>query len=301
MEHITITGSLGSGKSVVSAILKEKLGMEIESVGSLLRKMAQHHGMSTNEFNKYIEAHPEFDYELDSFVQQQGSRPIPMIFDSRLAWHFIPQSFKVYLYVKDEIAARRVYGDKNRVNEKYESEADAQSLIIERRKSEILRFKTQYDIDIEDLTNYNLVIDTSHSTPEAIADMIIDNYRKNALNQYDIWISPYTPFPTKEVEIQSLGHVKELCASFATVDDYVTNQVCVIHDSNRFFIVDGHKRVLNAMIKKINLIPCLLVNPATEPHLLNGQSVNDYIQTHFSQENYSDWNDVVADLTDHIK
>jgi cytidylate kinase len=178
MKHITITGSLGSGKSVVSSILKEKLGMEIESIGSLLRKMAQNQGMTTNEFNKYIEDHPEFDHELDSFVAEQGLSAVPKIFDSRLAWHFIPQSFKVYLYVADEMAAQRVYHDKNRLNETYKSEADALSLIIERRKSEILRFKTQYNVDLEDLTNYNLVIDTGHSTPEEIADRIIDHYRK---------------------------------------------------------------------------------------------------------------------------
>ena len=185
MEHITITGSLGSGKSLVSSILKGKLGIEIESVGSLLRKMAQNYGMSTNEFNKYLEEHPEFDHELDSFVKEQGLSPVPKIFDSRLAWHFIPQSFKVYLYVKDEIAAKRVYGDTMRVNEKYESEDDALFRIKERRKSEVLRFKTQYNIDLDDLANYDLIIDTSYSTPENIANTIIEKYQKNSLNRKD--------------------------------------------------------------------------------------------------------------------
>ena len=53
MKHITITGSLGSGKTVVSKLLNEYLGFEIESIGSLQRKMAQKYGMSTFDFNKY--------------------------------------------------------------------------------------------------------------------------------------------------------------------------------------------------------------------------------------------------------
>ena len=292
MEHITITGSLGSGKSAVSSILKEKLGIEIESVGSLLRKMAQNYGMSTNEFNKYMEEHPEFDHELDSFVKEQGLSFTPKIFDSRLAWYFIPQSFKVYLYVKDEIAARRVYRDKERVNEKYGSEEEALFHIAERRKSEILRFKTQYNINLEDFTNYNLIIDTSHSTPEDIANMIIDNYKKNSLNQNDSWISPYTPFPTQRI----LSKEERINPLFPRKEDYLKDPVPVIFDNNRFFIFDGHQRVLNAIMNKIILIPCLLINPTGDHNLPNGQSVKDYIRDNFSQEYYYYWNDFVEYL-----
>ena len=178
MKHITITGCLGSGKSVVSAILKTKLGMEIESVGSILRKMAQSYGMTTNEFNKYMEEHPEVDFEIDAFVKERGLSPVSKIFDSRLAWHFIPHSFKVYLFVKDEIAAKRVFGDTERVNEKYESKEDALFYIKERRKSEVLRYRTQYNLKLEDFSNYDLFIDTSDLTPEETADVIIENYQK---------------------------------------------------------------------------------------------------------------------------
>ena len=286
MKHITITGSLGSGKSVVSAILKERLGIEIESIGSILRKMAQNYGMSTTEFNKHIEEHPEVDHELDAFVREQGLSPIPKIFDSRLAWHFVPQSFKIYLFVKDEIAAARVYSDDKRVNEKYASKDDALFQISERRKSEIFRFKTQYNVDLDNFTNYNLVIDTSHSTPEDIANTIIENYQKNASEQNDIWVSPHTLLPTKLSEAENT-------ALFTKKEDFVDTPVSAFFDSNNFYIFDGHKRVLSALKNRITLIPCSLLNPAGEAELPNGQSVKEYIATRFSDAIYSKWKSVV--------
>ena len=297
MKHITITGSLGSGKSVVSSILKEKLGIDIESVGSLLRKMAQNYGMSTNEFNKYMEEHPEFDHELDFFVKEQGLSSIPKIFDSRLAWHFIPQSFKVYLYVKDEIAAKRVYKDKERVNEKYINEEDALFHITERRKSEILRFKTQYNIDLDDFTNYNIIIDTSYSTPEEISNIIIENYRQSISSQNDVWISPYTLLPTQSIRSHSLGKVGNISPLFLSIENYKKEPPVILFHNNHFYIFDGHKRTLNAIKNEIMLIPCLLINPTVNYNLPNGQLVQDYINDNFFQEYYLDWNDIVEYLT----
>ena len=298
MRHITITGSLGSGKTLMSSILKEKTGMEIESVGGILRKMAQDQGMSTNEFNKYMEEHPELDHELDSFVKEQGLSTIPKIFDSRLAWNFIPQSFKVYLYVKDDIAAKRVYNDNVRINEIHESEIDAQLHIAERRKSEILRYKTQYDIDLDKLTNYNLVIDTSHSAPEEIANIIIKNYKKDSSTQNDIWISPHTLLPTQGIRNHSLPKIEFISPFFSGDEDYVDNLVKVVFDNNQFYIYDGHKRVLHAIKSKKTFLPCLLINPTNNSKLPNGQFVKDYIHDNFSQKYYDDWNEFVGYLTE---
>ncbi len=297
MKHITITGSLGSGKSVVSSILKEKLGLEIESIGSLLRKMAQNYGMSTNEFNKYMEEHPEFDHELDSFVKDQGLSSTAKIFDSRLAWHFIPQSFKIYLYVKDEIAAKRIYSDKERFNEEYNTENDALYHISERRKSEILRFRTQYNINLDDFDNYNLIIDTSHSTPDVITNIIIENYKKNSPNQNDIWISPYTLTPTQEIREHSLNKIESVSPFFSKIENYIEDPILIIFFNDHFYIFDGHKRTLNAIKNRISLIPCLLINPTAKHILPNGQSIDSYINDNFSQGYQHDWNDLV----DYIK
>ena len=62
---ISLTGDLGSGKSTVCKIISEKIGAEIISIGSIQRAMAKEMGMTTYEFNSYMESHPEYDKILD--------------------------------------------------------------------------------------------------------------------------------------------------------------------------------------------------------------------------------------------
>lgn len=295
MKHITITGSLGSGKSAVSSILKENLALEVESVGSILRKMAQNYGMSTNEFNKYMENHPEVDYELDEYVRKEGLKPEYKIFDSRLAWHFIPQSLKVFLYVKDDIAAKRVFNDTKRVNEKYENESDTLYHIIERRKSEVYRYQKQYNLELENLDNYDLVIDTSHSTPNQIANKIISAFTNND-NKKEIWISPYTLIPTQGIREHSTNKVEVINNLYKKEEDYKNNPIKILLYKNLIYIYDGHKRVLNGIKSNINLLPCLLINSNDNFVFSNNQSLASYINDNFKKEYLYDWLDLVEFL-----
>ncbi|WP_308764123.1 AAA family ATPase [uncultured Bacteroides sp.] len=294
MRHITITGSLGSGKSVVSSILKDHLGLEIESIGSLLRKMAQKYGMSTIDFNKYMETHPEFDHELDDLVKKQGLSVTPKIFDSRLAWHFIPQSFKVYLYVEDEIAAKRVFNDSRRINEKYSNVQVAKLNIVQRRNSEVHRFKVQYNVDLEDLANYDLIIDTSYSTPTEIANIIISIYKqKSDTIKKEIWLSPYTLKPTQGIRNHSIDKINCINTYFEELQDYIQNPIKIMVYKNQFYVYDGHKRVLNSIINQISLLPCELMNISNNKALPFGQTVEAYIKDCLNDEIYCDWIDLI--------
>ncbi len=293
MKHITITGSLGSGKSVVSSILKEKLGFDIESAGSLQRKMAQDYGMSIIEFNKYMETHPEFDHELDDFVKKQGLRNTPMIFDSRLAWYFIPQSLKIYLYVNDEIAAKRVFNDSNRINEKYNNVEVAKQKIIQRRNSEVLRFKNQYKVNLEDFRNYDLIIDTSYSTPIEIVNIIIDLYKRDKSQNNELWLSPYTLNPTQSIRNHSFDKIDSISPYFNKISDYIDNPIEVVVLNGDFYIIDGHKRVLLSIMKYISLLPCKLINLDRKDVLPFNQEVADYIKDNCTHNVICDWKDII--------
>ena len=178
-KNITITGDLGSGKSSVTSILKEKLNFEVVSVGTVQRKLAEKYGIESIEaFNKYMETHPEIDTECDNMVAELGKQS-GRIFDSRLAWHFVEDSLKVYLSVNEDIAIKRIFFDQKRINE---SHLDAEQTGIsnrKRRESEIARFKLLYNVDLNDFSNYDLVIDTGALTPEEVAERILEAYRQN--------------------------------------------------------------------------------------------------------------------------
>jgi len=173
---ITLTGDLGSGKTTVSAILCKKLNYSYIYTGKIQREIAQRYKMTTLELNKYAETHPEIDEEIDSTFKSLGNSS-DLIVDSRMAWFFIPNSFKVYLKTDLNVAAGRIFYDKTRKNEKkYWSLIDAGADIVARKTSENKRYLELYGADCADLSNFNLVVDTSNITPEKVAEIIFKEY-----------------------------------------------------------------------------------------------------------------------------
>ena len=173
--HITITGNLGSGKSSVCRMLSENHAFKSYSTGDVQRALAQRMGMTTLELNLYMQQSPEQDKLIDDEVITiaQANAEEDIIFDSRMAWHFVPFSFKVFLQVDLQVAAGRVFEDSKRGNvETYASKEEAAALLQERAASERLRFMQFYGVDYFDLANYNLVVDTSHISVVAVTAII---------------------------------------------------------------------------------------------------------------------------------
>ena len=178
---ISLAGDLGSGKSTIAKFLTEKYGLEKVSIGSIQRQMAQKMNMDTCEFNKYMESHPEFDNILDTKLSEYEKIDGRFLFDSRLAWHFVPSSFKVYMKVSPQVAGKRVY-NAERADETYSSVEDAVDKLIERRRSERERFLQFYNVDITDLSNYDFVIDTENKTIQQVVNQVCEAF-ETWLNQ----------------------------------------------------------------------------------------------------------------------
>jgi cytidylate kinase len=170
---ISITGDLGSGKSTVCRYLKEKYGFKVYSIGLIQRSLAEKYNLDIFAFNKYMETHTEIDEEIDTELTNIGKRDEDMILDSRMAWHFVPDSFKVYLSVDLNEAARRIYTDKRGDVEQYSSIEEAKDKLLARKQSENLRYITQYHVDCTNMNNYDLIIDTTNITPEEAGERIM--------------------------------------------------------------------------------------------------------------------------------
>ncbi|HOY33148.1 MAG TPA: AAA family ATPase [Bacteroidales bacterium] len=169
---ISLTGDLGSGKSHVSRLLSERLGFRVISTGLIQRDIAAKYNMTTLELNEYTKTHPEIDDEIDGTIARLQDAEESLIFDSRLAWHFAPKSFKIYLTVDINEAARRIFNDK-RTSENYQNIEEAKNKILARRKSELERFKGYYNIDYSNLDNYDLIVDTTQICPDEVSEKII--------------------------------------------------------------------------------------------------------------------------------
>jgi cytidylate kinase len=172
---ITLTGDLGSGKSTLSRLLIEELNYSYIYTGAIQRRIAKRLNMTTTQLNIYSETHPEIDEEIDNTFCSLGNTG-SLIVDSRMAWFFIPHSFKVYLQVDAQVAARRIMGDSERGSEKYASIEDAVEKITLRKQSENRRYLQLYNADCSDMSNYNLVVDTSHLLPGEVLKTVLDAY-----------------------------------------------------------------------------------------------------------------------------
>jgi cytidylate kinase len=170
---LTITGDLGSGKSTVAKIVADKLKLKYYSTGSIFRKVAADMQISLKELGELAKKDKRIDKRIDDYQKKLGKKEDNFILEGRLGFYFIPKSIKICLKVDLAESARRIISD-NRSDEHFENIDEAINAIKERRSSEKERYKKLYNIDIDNLNNYDLVIDTTTLPADEVAKKIIE-------------------------------------------------------------------------------------------------------------------------------
>lgn len=182
-EIITITGTLGSGKSSTADLVAKKLGYQRFSSGDFMRKIAVEMGISLNELSLRAQTDESIDLKIDEEVRRAGTLN-KIVIDSRLAFHWFPESFKVYLDLPPEIAKERIYQNIRENPLRKESEASATpeeiyQKIISRRESEKKRYFDLYGIENHaDPKHFNLVVDTNKNNLDQVVEIVVQEYRK---------------------------------------------------------------------------------------------------------------------------
>lgn len=194
---ISLTGDLGSGKSTLCKILKEMYSAEVISVGTIQRSMAKDMGMTTCEFSHYMEQHPEIDNRFDDMIKSYDAvNDKSLLFDSRLAWNFVPSAMSVYVTTDLQVAAERVLAA-CREDERYSSLKEAMEKLSDRRRSELKRYSSIYGLDLNNIFNYDLVADSTTASPENIAELIASVYEDYLDGKHEkrAFISPKRLYP----------------------------------------------------------------------------------------------------------
>ena len=168
---ITISGDLGSGKSTLGKQIAAQWGYRFYSTGDIFRKLSQEAGLDVIAGNKAGESNRSLDDAVDSYSSKIGREEDDFIFDSRLAWHFIPDSYSIYLYCRGDTAAARIYAAK-RLDEQRDNVEAMLLANQERRNSELKRYQQLYGINLVDFSHYDLVLDTSEGKAEELADYL---------------------------------------------------------------------------------------------------------------------------------
>src|SRR3989338_9383625 len=72
-------------------------------------KMAAERDLSVEAINLAAEDQKELDREVDELLVKLGKEKEKLVIDSRMAFHWMPDSFKVLLRLDPKIAAERTF------------------------------------------------------------------------------------------------------------------------------------------------------------------------------------------------
>lgn len=175
---ITIGGLAGVGTSTIAQLLANKLGYEHLSAGNMFRAEAESRGLTMEEFDTLMLNNPSerVDDAIDARQKKYGQDHSVFVFESRLAWYFIPDSFKVKLKCDLDERIRRI--TTSDINERHAYEAadfaKTKEKTLKREAEHQKKISEIYGID--DLAadeHFDFVIDTTSMSPEEIANTIV--------------------------------------------------------------------------------------------------------------------------------
>ena len=164
---VAVSGLHGTGKSTYAQKIAEEFELRHVSAGELFRQIAAERNLSLGELSHEAEEKDELDRLLDERTEKEFERG-EVVVDGLLAGWMVRGRYvlKVYLSAPYEVRVRRIasrdgvpYDEAERTTALRES--------IERR-----RFKRFYGIDIDDLSIYDLVLNTGLLSIESNVEVI---------------------------------------------------------------------------------------------------------------------------------
>lgn len=170
---LTISGLPGSGTTTVSRLISEKYGLEMISAGEVFRSLAKEYCMTLAEFGALAESDDSIDIKIDERQKEIARTRDNIILEGRLAGHMAERALKVWIKASVDVRVQRI------VSREGSSFGEKLAETIEREASEAVRYRTIYGIDINDLSVYDLVIDSEKWDQFQVTNVIscaIDNY-----------------------------------------------------------------------------------------------------------------------------
>jgi cytidylate kinase len=168
---ITVSGLPGSGTSTTCKGLREKLGWPYANAGAFFRQLAADQGISLAELGRRAEAEGQVDRQLDERMVQLALAEKDLILEGRLTgWMVLRRgvpALKVWCQAPLEVRAGRV------AQRDQQTAPEALREVAVREGSEHQRYARHHQIDLDDLSIYDLVLDTAQLTPEQVVVRIL--------------------------------------------------------------------------------------------------------------------------------
>jgi CMP/dCMP kinase len=178
---ITLAGNVASGKSTVGKALAEKLKIKHHSSGDFMRKIAKEEGITLHELGEKAEKSIQIDRMIDEMTIKLSKKKDNFLMDSRLAWYFIPNSVKIYLYAGKREQIRRIgkdLKDNKRGEENIKHAKEILKSVEKRENSERTRYMKYYGIDYHQKHFYDFWQNTNGKTVTQCVNEIVAFLKK---------------------------------------------------------------------------------------------------------------------------
>jgi cytidylate kinase len=173
---LTVSGPPGSGKSTNAELLAERFDLEYISGGDIFRDLADERGYTPVEFNELAEEEDQIDRDLDRRLRTVAATNDDVLLESRLAGWLAAEhaDLRFWLDAPLDVRAARIAEREDK------TVAKARTTTKRREQSEAKRYKQLYDVDIEDLGIYDVVINTARW-----GEMVVPDLLAEAVERYD--------------------------------------------------------------------------------------------------------------------
>lgn len=167
---VTISGLPGAGTSTVARAVAAALGLERLDGGAVFRALAAERGLSLAAFSALAEGDDRIDLALDSRLAARAQRG-DVVLESRLAGWIARNgglaAVTVWITCADAERDRRV-GRRDDLDA-----AAAGAANRARESSERSRYRRIYGIDLDDLSIYDLRLDSSAHPPDVLVERVL--------------------------------------------------------------------------------------------------------------------------------
>jgi len=168
---IAISGKSGCGNTSVSRLLADAL--DLRFINFTFRSLAMEKGISLSEVLNKAAKDDWWDNEVDTRQAAMAREARGCVLGSRLAIWVLPEAdLKVFLTATPEVRAKRIQGREGA------SLNDVAKFTAERDKQDHERYLRIYNINNDDYSFVDIVIDTAVVSPPEIVEMIIAELKK---------------------------------------------------------------------------------------------------------------------------
>lgn len=170
---ITISGPHGTGKTTYAKRIAKAFNLKHVSAGELFREIANERNLSVEKLSEIAMQSPEIDNLIDERTKKEAEKG-NVVIDGQLAgWMALEKAtLKIFLTAPEEIRIERI-AKRDSI-----SIEEARKRTLLREKLEKERYMKYYGIDLNDVSIYDLIIDTSLMDIDKTTELLLSIIQK---------------------------------------------------------------------------------------------------------------------------